>query len=99
MPVFFQPSVPELIAALNRIAESDWEKTRALFIWTTHNIAYDTDSFFRGISGPSDAAGTFETEAPFAMLTLGNGKKITITNHSGGFPRGKMISYKAPGYA
>ena len=56
-----QRSVPELIAALNQIAESDWEKTRALFIWTTHNIAYDTDSFFRGISGPSDAAGTFET--------------------------------------
>jgi len=56
-----QRSIPELINTLNEIAETDWEKTRALYIWVTQNIAYDTDSFFRGVSGPTDPRGTFQT--------------------------------------
>ena len=46
-----QRSIPELISSLDRIAENDSEKTRALYIWVTHNIAYDTDSYFQGIPG------------------------------------------------
>jgi len=61
LPAERQRSIAELTTALAGIAGSDREKTRALYIWITHNIAYDTDSYFRGISGPTDAEGTFRT--------------------------------------
>ncbi|MCK5737448.1 MAG: hypothetical protein KAH21_13270, partial [Spirochaetaceae bacterium] len=56
-------SIPELISSLDRIAENDSEKTRALYIWVTHNIAYDTDSYFQGIPGAVDSTGTFNTRS------------------------------------
>jgi len=61
LPMERQRSITELSAALEGIAGTDREKTRALYIWITENIAYDTDSFFRGISGPTDSAGTFRS--------------------------------------
>ena len=61
LPAERQRSITELSTALENIAGSDREKTRALYIWITDNIAYDTDSFFQGISGPTDAEGTFRS--------------------------------------
>jgi hypothetical protein len=46
-----QRCVPELITVLASIARNDREKARVIYIWITGNIAYDTDSCFKGIPG------------------------------------------------
>ena len=55
-----QRSIPELINALAGIAGTEVEKVRAVYIWMTANIAYNTDSYFRGVPGATDAAGVFK---------------------------------------
>jgi len=43
------------------IARDDDEKVRAIYNWITSNIAYDTDSYFRGIPGANGAVGVFSS--------------------------------------
>lgn len=51
----------ELIADLAGIAAGDWEKVRVVWIWMTHNISYDTESFFSGRYGSTDASAVFQS--------------------------------------
>ncbi|MBI9068256.1 MAG: hypothetical protein JEZ09_13260 [Salinivirgaceae bacterium] len=47
---------PEKLAEyLNKKAATDLEKVRAYYIWLTHNVKYDTKSFFSGNVKPSTA--------------------------------------------
>lgn len=36
----------ELVTDLERVADTEWEKTRAIWFWITHNISYDTTAYF-----------------------------------------------------
>ncbi len=47
-------SIESLATYLTKPAKNDLEKARAIFIWITHNIAYDVDSYFSGSFGSFD---------------------------------------------
>lgn len=48
-------SVEALAAYLNEGAKNDLEKVRAYYIWLTHNISYDTKTFFSSNPNPKVA--------------------------------------------
>lgn len=41
-------AIEAISAEINSFAKTDEEKTRAMFVWITNNIAYDTKAFFSG---------------------------------------------------
>ena len=43
-----EASLGALSAAIDRAAETDWEKVRAVYVWITHNISYDARGYFGG---------------------------------------------------
>lgn len=49
-------SVDKLAAYLNQNTSNNLEKVRAYYVWISHNIAYDTKTFFRGKSTPETSA-------------------------------------------
>jgi hypothetical protein len=54
-------SVQEITDYINGQDFTDEEKARAVFDWIAANIAYDTEAFFSGRYGATDAAGTFKS--------------------------------------
>ncbi|MFL5812109.1 MAG: transglutaminase domain-containing protein [Bdellovibrionia bacterium] len=65
-----QSDDPEIVALARDItagASSDSEKAQRIHDWITHNIAYDTDSYFRG---------TYKTKSVDALTTLHEGVSI-----------------------
>lgn len=55
-PKSAQKSVEALAAYLNKDANTDMEKVRAYYVWLTHNIAYDTQTFFSNNPNPKTSA-------------------------------------------
>ena len=49
-PEELKSSVESLVEYLIKPASNDRERLRAIFRWITHNIAYDTEGFFDGMS-------------------------------------------------
>jgi len=96
LPASAQTSPEKLIHALDEIADTYWEKTRAIWIWITHNITYDTDSYFSGRPGPTDAEGTFKACSSVCngyaelFVLLAEGLKLEAVKISG---YGKGYSY------
>lgn len=43
-----ETSIGNLADALDHLVSTDWERVRAVWIWLTHNIEYDTEGFFGG---------------------------------------------------
>lgn len=55
-----KPKTAEALSAvINENYKTDWEKTRAIYIWLTDNIKYDTDAFFSGRYPDSSAEAVF----------------------------------------
>jgi hypothetical protein len=54
-------SIAHTIELLDGAASNDWERARAVYIWLTENIAYDTASYFSGRAAVTDAAGVFRS--------------------------------------
>ncbi len=54
-------SIARTVELLEDIAEDDWERVRAVYIWLTENIAYDTDSYFSGRAAVTGAEGVFRS--------------------------------------
>lgn len=40
-------SLEEIASELSSIAQTDWEKARAIYLWICWNISYDTEAFFK----------------------------------------------------
>jgi len=58
-PASVEKSINALVDYLIEPASDDFEKVRAIYYWISHNISYDTKSFFSGKYPPSDAKATF----------------------------------------
>ena len=56
-----QTSIEELVRSLDALTSEDWERTRAVYVWLTANIAYDTVSFFGGGRAASTPEEVFRT--------------------------------------
>jgi transglutaminase-like putative cysteine protease len=52
------PRVEKLQVAF---AGDDWERARAVYIWVTEHIAYDTAAYFSGRYGALDAESVFRS--------------------------------------
>lgn len=50
-----------LATELGKIATNDWEKARAIYVWVTRNIAYDTESYFSGKKATTNGGGVLKT--------------------------------------
>jgi hypothetical protein len=53
-------TIQSLAAELGKNASTDAEKSWAIWVWITDNIAYDVDAFFSGIIGDTSASQTLE---------------------------------------
>ena len=56
-------SMEELARSLSALGRDEWERTRALHVWLTQNIAYDTASFFSGRIPPQTPESVFRSGA------------------------------------
>jgi hypothetical protein len=54
-------SVEATAEQLAALASDDWERARAIFVWMTENIRYDTAAFFSGMRAVTDPDGVFRT--------------------------------------
>ncbi len=55
-----KPATPEQLAdKLGSLCRTDWERTRAIYVWLTENVAYDVDGFFGRKKMVADASSTF----------------------------------------
>ncbi|MFA6469503.1 MAG: transglutaminase domain-containing protein [Bacteroidota bacterium] len=95
VPKIFETSIDSLTEYLVSHATSDLQKLRAIFVWITNNIAYDTDAYFSGdISSAADYktafkqrkgvcsgyAGLFSKMSKRARLTV-----VTISGYAKGY--------------
>jgi hypothetical protein len=55
-PKSAEKSVETLAAYLNEKTSTDLEKVRAYYVWLTHNVVYDTKTFFSGNPNPKTSA-------------------------------------------
>lgn len=60
VPVSAEQSLRTLATYLVAPARNDYEKTRALFFWVTHNIAYSVDEYFGHAVGHISAEGVLK---------------------------------------
>ncbi len=51
VPPQYERNLPALVSYLIQPAQNDFQRARALFIWITHNIRYDTEAYFSGNPG------------------------------------------------
>jgi hypothetical protein len=87
-------SIVRTIEMLEDAASDDWERVRAVYIWLTENIAYDTVSYFSGRSAVTDPAGVFRTGKSvcqgyselFAELAEGLGlETVVVSGYAKGY--------------
>ncbi|MBL8993520.1 MAG: hypothetical protein JNM63_09285 [Spirochaetia bacterium] len=76
-------SSPEEVASqLGKLAKTDWEKTRALYVWMAENVAYDTDSYFSKVYPDQKPDAVFKSKkgvcAGYAGLFSSIGKKLGL---------------------
>jgi hypothetical protein len=81
------------VAKLEAIAGDDWERARAVYVWVTEHIAYDTAAYFSGRYGALDAESVFRSGSSvcsgysdlFARLSTDLGLEArTISGYSKG---------------
>ncbi|MBI9101744.1 MAG: hypothetical protein JEY99_04975 [Spirochaetales bacterium] len=54
-------TIEETVEQLARLAGDEWERCRAVYIWMTTNIAYDTRAFFSGSRSATSPGGVFSS--------------------------------------
>jgi hypothetical protein len=89
VPSEHERSVGTLSAYLREHSRSQWELTRAVYIWMTAEIAYDTDSYFSGRRSTYDAAGVLRTRMSVCegysrlFLAIGRAAGLTVEQVTG----------------
>lgn len=75
-------SPDEVASQISKFARTDWEKTRAVYIWMTENVAYDTESYFSKVYPDQKPDAVFKTKkgvcAGYSGLFTAIGKKLGL---------------------
>lgn len=72
----------DLVQSILNIAQNDWEKARALYLWICRNIEYDTESFFGNEIASQNSENVFASKKSvcegYSELTLDIGTMLGL---------------------
>lgn len=88
-------SIDDLIQELKKITSTDWQKARAIYIWLTNNIAYDTRGYFSGHYSDTSPKGVFKNRV---SVCQGYSELFVILGRGLGLET-ELISGYAKGYS
>lgn len=86
----------QLVSYLEKMADTDLEKARAIYVWLAENISYDAKSINKNKYGDNSATGTFKSKKAvcqgYAKLFEFLGKKMGLNiQFVGGYSRNDVL--------
>lgn len=97
VPKSAEKNIPALASYLERVADTDLEKTRAIFVWLTDNISYDDAGYNSKSYGDLSPEGVLKSKravcSGFSRLFVALGEEMQLNvREASGFAKGYGFS-------